>query len=509
MEMRSRYLLITALTLSALVHGLAVGYLARWWSDLGDHPGDTAVSALSIDLAASPGESSPTSQGNASKPIPSEFESDPFSQQLPPLPELGVMTGYETAPPDALDAPALSELNPAPVLREQFQEEFRLGPMLTLSSSELQWSMTDLQQAVIETHLSRWQENLPKWISSGEVLQWEEQGQRFEARVQPAEPSLTGLAGASVKVVTERDGLQLSTELQFQRLAFSQFAQLIDRWDPDISLYLDRIEGRLHSNTPMHVQVDRRGQPEVTGKTTVAGAIKWSNRSRRQEVFTGGLETRVRRIRLPDSFDAYQGENWVEGVNLHHFPISTALQFLDDGRYRWRYPDGSGGEGLLPDHPFLLRGGEKVVLEVSGTVKGSVVVYSPERLIITGHLRYARNPRTQLDSPDFLGLVSDRYVDVASSSVTGGGDLELEAAIYARRRFQVRGWGRSERAQLSLYGSLTAGAMSATEPRFATSMQFDPRLDQQRPAHFPLTDRFELASWEPLWQVEPLDDGVR
>jgi hypothetical protein len=61
---------------------------------------------------------------------------------------------------------------------------------------------------------------------------------------------------------------------------------------------------------------------------------------------------------------------------------------------------------------------------------------------------------------------------------------------------------------LLIYGSLTAGSLSATEPRYATHYQFDPRFEQERPPGFPMTDRYEVESWDPEWQ-ETGDEPVR
>jgi hypothetical protein len=41
--------------------------------------------------------------------------------------------------------------------------------------------------------------------------------------------------------------------------------------------------------------------------------------------------------------------------------------------------------------------------------------------------------------------------------------------------------------------------MSASEPRYATRVEFDSRLDRVRPPGFPTTDRYEVASWEAQW----------
>jgi hypothetical protein len=86
--------------------------------------------------------------------------------------------------------------------------------------------------------------------------------------------------------------------------------------------------------------------------------------------------------------------------------------------------------------------------------------------------------------------------------VTGPGDLVIHAAIYARRRFAVRNTRSDERAELRLYGSLSAGTVSATEPRYATRIQFDQRLTEVRPPGFPLTDRYEVESWDKRWTTE-------
>jgi hypothetical protein len=56
---------------------------------------------------------------------------------------------------------------------------------------------------------------------------------------------------------------------------------------------------------------------------------------------------------------------------------------------------------------------------------------------------------------------------------------------------------------LFLYGSLTVGSVSASEPRYATKIEFDPRLDRARPPSFPNTNRYEVASWQGTWSEAP------
>jgi hypothetical protein len=144
-----------------------------------------------------------------------------------------------------------------------------------------------------------------------------------------------------------------------------------------------------------------------------------------------------------------------------------------------------------------------VTLYVQGVVGGRVLVYSPNRIVIEGDLTYANDPRGTSDSEDFLGLVSDRYVEVAPPGVTGPGDLEIDAAIYAGRRFIVTNIDHARAATLRIYGSLAAGTLTATEPRYATKIEYDDRFERARPPGFPSTNRYEAAAWDGQWTAAP------
>ncbi|TLY49034.1 MAG: hypothetical protein E6K50_10745 [Gammaproteobacteria bacterium] len=84
--------------------------------------------------------------------------------------------------------------------------------------------------------------------------------------------------------------------------------------------------------------------------------------------------------------------------------------------------------------------------------------------------------------------------------MTGPGDLEIQAAVYARRRFVVTDYDAPREGTLLIYGSLTAGSLSATEPRYATRYEFDKRFEYERPPGFPMTDRYEIESWDTQWR---------
>ena len=110
------------------------------------------------------------------------------------------------------------------------------------------------------------------------------------------------------------------------------------------------------------------------------------------------------------------------------------------------------------------------------------------------------------DADDYVGLVAEKTVEIAEPDVTGLGDLHVDASIYALRQFAVRDFRSRASGTLTIFGSLTAGSLTATEPRYATKVEFDPRLNNARPPSFPLTDRYELESWDGEWRVD--EDGA-
>jgi hypothetical protein len=135
-------------------------------------------------------------------------------------------------------------------------------------------------------------------------------------------------------------------------------------------------------------------------------------------------------------------------------------------------------------------------------VKGTVLVYTPGKIVIVHPLRYARDPREE-GAADYLGLVAERSVEIGGPEVTGPGDFDVYASIYARGLFAVRDYYSRRAGRLMIYGSLAAGSLTATEPRYATSVRFDPRLATMRAPGFPLSDRYELESSSGEWRKAP------
>jgi len=347
---------------------------------------------------------------------------------------------------------------------------------------------------------------------AAEPLSWEHEGRNYSARItrNAAEDNM-GMDRMIVEVSTERDGRRWSTQMRMQRLAFSSFAQFVDRWDPNVQIHDDVIDGRFHSNSEVFISRSGGVQPTFHGKVTTARRVNTSNSERfvrREEVFLGGLETRVKRIRLPQQFVALDEIDDVPGERVHRFAADTEISFHDDGSFSWAYLKGemSGHRVRLSDEPHYLLGDRGVSLRVSGVVNGKVLVYAPNDIVIGDDLLYAGDPRFDPESDDFIGLVADRNVTVAEPRITGPGDVTVHAAILAKRRFLVRNYSSRRAGTLHVFGSVAAGSLSATEPRFRTRLEFDPRLGNARPPGFPVTDRYEVVEWDGTWTEEMAGD---
>jgi hypothetical protein len=363
-------------------------------------------------------------------------------------------------------------------------------------------NVTQLAQKLLDTNLTN------------SELTWSEQGHQYTARLlrQPAADS-TGLEQVIAEIVTDRDGKRMKTRLSMKRLAFSHFTQLVNFWDPAIQLHDDVIDGRFHSNTEIGLAFSGGIEPRFFGKVTTSASSMtygegYTSKRRKQEVFQGGIETRTERVTLPrDMPDVVNGG---DSHDRQVFDTDTRIIFNADGTYVWRAANGEGPleRANASDRPRYLIGDKGAKLFVSGTVCGIFTVYSPADIEIENDLVYSKDPRDTVISRDFLALISGRDLKVASPQITGAGDLHVHAAMFARRRFMIESVKNGRPGTLYILGSLTAGTILETEPRYATKMDYDKRFEYLRPASFPMTRRYEVDSWDADWQEVAQPDGA-
>ncbi len=438
------------------------------------------------------------SDGLELAPLEPSFATELLAEQL----------GQDAEPPAPIQIEASTEpVEARPVPTELAADVSALASLPETLETAITYTASNEELASLPERLARLIEQQAGNPDS--QLQWQDSGKHYSAKlVWERAKDGTALEHVIAQISTADQGKLLSTRIMLKRLAFSQFTQVVDRWDPLVQLHDDVIVGRFHSNSQFNVMHDSRVGPKFLGKVTTAARtfeMFASGRRRQAEIFPGGVETRTSRIDLPKELQPFDWAPEDPEARIHQLESDTRIRFFPDGSYMWR-TNGSTGAGYLnspTEHPVYFIGTQGTTLGVQGVVSGKILVYSPTRIVIEDDIIYAHDPRIVTDSRDYLGLVSDKYVEVASPGTTGPGDLNVHAAIFAGRRFVVRDIDHARSAKLRIYGSVSAGSLSASEPRYATEIEYDPRFEKRRPPGFPFTSRFEAETWDGQWVAAP------
>jgi len=378
-----------------------------------------------------------------------------------------------------------------------------------------QVSVTKKQQKMLERKITKF----AKQIESGTTAQavsWEHKGQTYVANFThfPAADEME-MDKIEVEVATEQDGHKLSKKMKMKKLAFSNFAQFVNQWDQQVTIHDDELDGRFHSNSKILLAPNRKATPLFFGKVTTSShrveidAI--GKRTHKKNMFLGGLETGVKKIRMPQPKLLYDDQPLDENSKTYFYEQDTRIVFTIDGRYTAHSLNKSGDtetstEIIIGNAPIYIYSTAQAKLYVGGTLNGKVLLYSPKGIVIEQSLVYAESDTTE-PHDNYLGMVSDRDIVIADAKVTGPGDLQIDASIYAKRQFKVKNYTSKHAGTLRIFGSVSAGTMSATEPRYATNITFDKRLEDSRPPNYPVSDRYELALAEHDWQVEKNEES--
>jgi hypothetical protein len=480
---------VVGVAASAALHVALLLVIMLGGSQYGIDSGDSPTSKLLLleapDAEQREGVDLPPMPAGSTAPSEVELE-EALAKLAPPPSDAIADQAVEPGPVDEVQAPAPSVA--AIVISES------PAPTMTMSSSEKAQMSRRLEQLAAEALKS----------SRSEVT-WEQDGRQYSALlIRERANEGTALERVTAQVSASDNGKQLTTLVNLNRLSFSQFTQMVDHWDPMVQLHDDEIVGRFHTNSRFNLLADSRSAPKFLGKvTTTARSFNSDTTGRRRDsdIFRGGVETGTSEIELPASSQPFEWAPRDERARVHEFATDTRIRFFADGSYRWTNLNTSQSQYLNEPaaHPVYFIATRQAALHVQGVVAGKVLLYSPRRIVIEGNLTYATDPRSDSGSEDYLGIVSDRVVEIAPPGVTGGGDLEIDAAIYAGRRFTVTATDHPRRATLRIYGSLACGTVSATEPRYATKIDYDNRFESQRPPGFPATNRYEVANWNGQW----------
>jgi hypothetical protein len=422
---------------------------------------------------------------------PAHAHSIPQTEAIPDVAEIAPAAASAELPP--VEGPVLTTIGPSST------------EVATVTDPHVPEAMPQPEQVMLTKNVQQLAQKLLDTNMTATSLTWQQDGQQYSARVtrQPAVDS-TGLEQVIAEIMTNKDGKRMKTHLSLKRLAFSHFTQLVNHWDPNIQLHDDVIDGRFHSNTEIGLAFSGGIEPRFFGKVTTAAASmtldNFGARRHNKDVFQGGIETHTERVTLPrDMPDVISGG---DAADRRVFATDTRVIFNSDGSYVWRSVDGEGPlqRAEPSDRPRYLIGDKGAKLYVRGTVAGIFTVYSPTDIEIEGDLVYQKDPRETVLSRDFLALISGRDIRVAGTEITGTGDLHIHAALFAHRKFCIESVDRGKVGRLLILGSLTAGTIMETEPRYATKLDYDKRFEYLRPASFPMTRRYEVDSWDQDWQ---------
>ncbi|MCW8196567.1 hypothetical protein F6455_17370 [Proteobacteria bacterium 005FR1] len=506
-------LLAIAVIVSVLLHG-TLGFVFRAdWPDVSGETATSHVLHLGLNQRAlaqqtdSSEEKAPEALATSTEELSREEPLAAPTGEAPPKPTREPSPVLPPVPEPIPDTRLATIPDHSEVIVSAGPATFKVpAPPAPPKNIPIERPLQEHEAQEIDRRMQEVAQKLPELLKSGEQFEWHKGQTHYRIAAELRAGESTELDKALVTVSAATDGERRETQLEFKRLAFSHFAQLINRWDPDVAISRDRVDGRFHSNSAVNMDAARDATPVFTGKVTVAGRVDLGRGLRKNDVFPGGLEIRAAPIHMPRDVSPIHSDMQLTPEQLRYFDADVRLTFFENGDYSWRHIDGAHEErgerrGRVPEEGLFLLGRDRARLEVEGTVRGKVVIYSEGRITIAGDLRYARNPIDVPHSPDFLGLISEGYVEVGPPDLVGPGDLVVQAAIYAGRRFSVRSFRNRNRGTLHVYGSITAGSVSATEPRYATRLVFDKRFENQRPPNFPLTDHYELARWDRQWRV--------
>lgn len=362
------------------------------------------------------------------------------------------------------------------------------------------------QQSMLQRKLENWVSRIDDQEQLNETYSWQHKGQTYSAKFShlPAAGEMQ-LDEIRVAVTTQQNGQAVSTTMRLKKLAFSNFAQFVHRWNPDVSMHNDELRGRFHSNSKFLLDSDRRTRPVFHGKVTTASNGFSSDRplfsATRQDIFRGGIETGVKRIKMPKPQLLFNPEMLTAGQETIRFEQDTRIVFTPEGGFLAQPAEEIGAPRYhsLPDLPTYLIANKGVTLYISGEVRGKVMLYSPERVVIESSLRYAAPDIAESD--DVIGVISAKNIEIAEPEMTGSGDLTIHASLYAGRMFKVRNYRNNNDGTLHIFGSLSAGSLGATQPRYASSIVFDDRFERLRPPGFPVTDRYEVEQADETWST--------
>jgi hypothetical protein len=260
----------------------------------------------------------------------------------------------------------------------------------------------------------------------------------------------------------------------------------------------DTVWGPWHSQDNIRVN----NSPVFYGKVTTKGTILYDHGPGIDDPkFYGGIETGID-VPMPAApivdLEAMAIDNgaYMTGEDTVYLTFES-----DSVKYRTSYnsPDTAyhlstiAPNGILYTHNSILR--------VKGTIKGQYTVASNKTIFIDDDIVYQTDPRTNPNSTDIFGIVSDQDVFVADNPANHN-DINLHASIFCK----VGGFGaenpggRPNSGSLRLFGGMQQHQRKLVSNPWPThgflkNYTYDERLMFASPPGYPGTGKLEIVSW--------------
>ncbi len=284
----------------------------------------------------------------------------------------------------------------------------------------------------------------------------------------------------------------------------------------------DSMYGPVHTNGGWNFS----GQPYFDSKVTAANNPTLSNFvGPPNPIYNGGYQWGVTvgrpiaRLNEIENGASSGGKLWTAASTGNQ---DLRLTFNSAGSVRVRIPWNTGGtkdttyasiSSLAPNGIIAVKG---IDVRVEGTYNGKATILARTtgssgnlkgNIWIQGDLVAADNPKTNNNSDDILGLVSERmtYVTTTGISRTSTSQTNIQAAIYCHNGvFAVENYTACGiDGRLNLFGGATMNASTSTgvisggvlTNGMLKSFRHDPRFLTKAPPSFPFSDKYQLVAW--------------
>ncbi len=336
--------------------------------------------------------------------------------------------------------------------------------------------------------------------------------------------SPTRFVAVTVRATLNNNGMSKCLQVRVGQQNFSRYAYFSDLEKDPVGgatiwfVTKDEFFGPLHTNDQMHIYGSPTFHEEASSN---AASIDYYNGGPPQDdpKFLGGLTLNASRIPLPTSTAMILDKaNESGGLKLTGNPVYIKFCVDVSGN---PYLSVSVNGGAFTTKSFPTNGVVYVqgTAQVEGKVKGQVTVGCNGDIRIMDNIVYNTDPRTDPESTDLLGLVSDQNVIMWNSTANlDVADETVMAAIMAlNTSWTVQNYNQgTPRGKLVVYGGIiqkqrgAVGTFNSGTGAIVTGYQkaysYDPRLLDNPPPAFPTTGQVEKIAWS---EIDPSTDISR